>query len=187
MTAEERYDFLLDPDPSPKPDQPGADMADVFRLLLRYGLDPNAVSEGETLLDSILYCCNGYASADTVQVLLDYGADPLLKPEHEESVFASLDFDVVFDSFEQYNRRCYDAMIHCWFVLIAHMKNRYEGEDIVTVYRHPRTDNELPPFQIEHLKDHRNYGWCLTNVPGRGSDWSLHIFDRRTGWEVARL
>lgn len=27
----------------------------------------------------------------------------------------------------------------------------------------------------------------LSHVPGHGTEWSLHIFDRQTLWEVARL
>ena len=187
LSEEERYDLMLNPDPSPDFDKPGADMTDVYLLLLRYGLDPNAVYEGETLLDSVIDCCNGYSAADTVQVLLDHGADPVFKPEGEETVFERLDFDIIFGAFNQSKRRFYDSWIHCWFVLIAFLHNEYKGKEIVSVYSRQLCDCELSDFKIEDLKEHRNYGFCLTNVPGNGENWSLHIFDRRTGWEVARL
>ena len=187
LSEEERYDIMLNPDPSPDPDKPGADMTDVYLLLLRYGLDPNAVYDGEMLLGCVVDCCNGYAAADTVQVLLDHGADPLFKPEGDESVFEDLDFDIMFDAFNQSKRRFYDSRVHCWLVLIAFLHNEYQGKEIVTVYSKQRCDCELPDFKIEDLKEHRNYGFCLTNVSGRGENWSLHIFDKRTGWEVARL
>ena len=187
LSKEERFKLLHNPDPSLDTRFPGADMPEVFLLLLRYGLDPNAVFEGETLIDSVVGCCNGYAAADTVQVLLDHGADPLLKQEGEETAYEALEFDIIFGAFNQSKRRFYDSWIHCWLVLIAHLHNEHNGKEIVTVYSRQRCDCELPDFKIEDFKNHRNYGFCLTNVPGNGENWSLHIFDRRTGWEVARL
>ena len=60
LSKEERFKLLHNPDPSLDTRFPGADMPEVFLLLLRYGLDPNAVFEGETLIDSVVGCCNGY-------------------------------------------------------------------------------------------------------------------------------
>ena len=46
---------------------------------------------------------------------------------------------------------------------------------------------ESSPFDPALLKEHQNYTFGISNVPGRGENWSLHIFDRRTFFEVARL
>ena len=187
LTPEESYCFYLNPDRTPDPSVPGADMPEIFRLLLRYGLNPNAVFEGETVLSNVVYCRNGYAAADTVQVLLDHGADPLLLTEDLESDFDHLDIDIYFDSLEQKSRPSYDSMIHCWLVMIAHLHNRYKDREIITVYNNRPGPCDLPPFRVEDFREHRNYGYCLTRVHSEEKNWSLHIFDRRTGWEVARL
>ena len=39
---------------------------------------------------------------------------------------------------------------------------------------------------IEDLKRHRNYYFGLTNIRALKHSRSLHIFDKRTQWEVAR-
>ncbi len=187
VSDQRRTELMLDSDPSPDPGFPGADMKEAFALLLRYGLDPNAVSRRETLIGAVVNCCNGYAAADTLRLLLDHGADPLLKPEDDESPYADLEFDIIFGSVNQSKRRYYDSWVHCWLVLIAHLNNEFDGREIVTVCGKQRCDCPLPDFKVGDLREHENYGWCLTNVPGNGENWSLHIFDRRSGWEVARL
>ena len=187
LTPDESYYYFLNPNRTPDPSIPGADMPEIFRLLLRYGMNPNAVFEGETVLSNVLYCRNGYAAADTVQILLDHGADPLLLTEDLESEFDHLDVDIYYDSIELKNRPTYDSMIHCWLVMIAHLHNLYKGREIITVYNDRPGECDLPPFQVEDFREHRNYGYCLTRVHSKEKNWSLHIFDRRTGWEVARL
>lgn len=53
-------------------------MPQVFDLLLKYGLDPNAVCEGETVLSSVSSVYNEYIAADTMALLMEYGGNPNL-------------------------------------------------------------------------------------------------------------
>ena len=161
-------------------------MPEVFRLLLKYGLNPNAICEGETVLESVTLVYNGYTAADTVALLIEHGGDPTLEIDGE-CLLEQIDFNVMFDAVEQANRTFYDATVHCWLVLLGYTGNQHRGRELVSVFRKRRGECDLDDFKISDLKDHRNYTVAITNVPGRGEDWSLHIIDKRTFWEVARL
>ena len=50
-----------------------SNMPQVFDLLLKYGLDPNAVCEGETVLSSVSSVYNEYIAADTLALLMEHG------------------------------------------------------------------------------------------------------------------
>lgn len=51
-----------------------SNMPQVFDLLLEYGLDPNAVCEGETVLSSVSSVYNEYIAADTLALRMEHGA-----------------------------------------------------------------------------------------------------------------
>lgn len=46
---------------------------------------------------------------------------------------------------------------------------------------------EQTMFEIEKLRNHEDYTFGLSHVESKGEPWSLHIFDKKTMWEVARL
>lgn len=159
-------------------------MLPVFELLLKYGLDPNAICDGESLMSAVAYVFNEYTAADTLALLLKHGGNPKIF-DSEESLLDKIDFDVVFGSYEQYNRAVYDSWVHCWFVLLGYSENESHGEPLVTVFEDQPC--EFGKFEISDLINHRNYTFGISNVPERGEKWSLHIFDKRTHFEVARL
>ena len=163
------------------PNMLSSNMPQVFGLLLKYGLDPNAVCEGETVLSSVSGVYNEYIAADTMALLMEHGGNPSLAVSGE-SLSDRIDFDLVFGAFEQENRRIYDSVVHCWFVLLG-----YRADTSLDLFARRRLECRLPAFRLEDLKDHRNYYYGLSNVHSRGEDWSLHIFDKRTRWEVVRL
>ena len=163
------------------PNMLSSNMPQVFELLLKYGLDPNAVCEGETVLSSVSGVYNEYIAADTMALLMEHGGNPSLAVSGE-SLSDRIDFDLMFGAFEQENRRIYDSVVHCWFVLLG-----YRADASLDLFARRRLECRLPAFRLEDLKDHRNYYYGLSNVHSRGEDWSLHIFDKRTRWEVVRL
>ena len=158
-------------------------LLEIVKLLLEYGLDPNAVVDGTCILEQVRFVENEYIAADTLALLLEHGGNIHLKADGE-SVFGEIDFDVIFDALNQYDRRRYDSLVHCWFVWLGYGAQPENGTTAVDVYRDFNT-GEL--FDISKLKNHRNYTFGLSHVPGRGESWSLHIFDKETMWEVARL
>lgn len=156
---------------------------EVVELLLQYGLDPNAVYDDTNIMYELKYVDNEYIGADTLALLFENGGRLDLVVDGE-AIFDNIGFDVIFDSIEQYDRRRYDALVHCWLVYLGYGAahgNRIPAVDVFKVY----DSEEL--FDLKELKNHRNFTFGLSYVDGRGEKWSLHIFDRRTRWEVARL
>lgn len=161
-----------------------SNMLQIFDLLLKYGLDPNAVCDGETILSCVSTVYNEYVAADTMALLIEHIEDPNVV--NGEYLFDEIDFEVMFDAFEQKNRRVYDSIVHCWFVLIGYGIG-IDNDKKLNVFARRRLECNLPEFNLEDLKYHRNYYYGLSNIYERGEDWSLHIFDKRTRWEVARV
>lgn len=161
-------------------------MPQIIGLLLKYGLDPNASCDSDNIMAEVKFVVNGYAAADTLAILLEHGGRIDLVFDGS-SLAGDLNFDVIFDAFNQRDRRAYDSLVHCWFVMLAYADNIIKGKEAVTVFGKQRCDTEIGDFRITDLKQHRNYCFGLSNVSERGEDWSLHIFDKRTRWEVARL
>ena len=159
----------------------------LVELLLQYGLDPNAVFDSYNIMQSLQSVDNEYVGADTLRLLLEHGGDPFLEVDGE-SLFEDVDFGVMFDSVNQEDRSFYDSQVHIWFVYLGFGATLPNGKRPVDVL--PERDEELSvtgEFEIKKLRNHRNYTFGLSHVPNRGESWSLHIFDKRTMWEVARL
>ena len=174
----------------PVPDSYSANMLQVFKLLLKYGLDPNAVCEdkcgSDTVLSCVEYVSNEYVAADTLALLIEHGGDPY-KNVSDESLFEEVNFDVFFGAFNMEDRSIYDSIVHCWFVLLGYSDKAGNSKDLLTAFGKRQCDCDLEDFRISDLRQHRNYTFGISNVPGRGENWSLHIFDKRTRWEVARF
>ena len=174
----------------PVPDSYSANMLQVFKLLLKYGLDPNAVCEdkcgSDTVLSCVEYVSNEYVAADTLALLIEHGGDPY-KNVSDESLFEEVNFDVFFGAFNMEDRSIYDSIVHCWFVLLGYSDKAGNSKDLLTAFGKRQCDCDLEDFRISDLRQHRNYTFGISNVPSRGENWSLHIFDKRTRWEVARF
>lgn len=170
------------------PNQHSTYLYEIMELLLEFGFDPNAVFDGDNAMFWLPLVDNEYVGADTLNLLLEHGGNPNLIVDNE-SVFEALDFAVIFDAFNQEDRRKYDAAVHCWFVYLGHGAKTKKEELPVTVFENSAMyrDYGWDKFKISDLKDHRNFDFCLTYVEGRGEKWSMHIYDKRTRWEVARL
>ena len=157
---------------------------EVIELLLDFGLNPCAEIDESNLMDRLPHVVNEYVSADTLALLFEHGADPQLKIRDGESVFSELNFEVTFAAIEQYDRRRYDALVHCWLVFIGYGARLVDGSLPIDFFIPHETDF---PFKAEDFRNHRNYIFGLTHMKNRGENWLLNIFDKRTLWEVARL
>lgn len=148
----------------------------VMGLLLRHGLDPKEKRDGYELLSALLFVEHEYAAADTLGLLLEHGADPNYKPNDDEGAFEMLDFDIWFGALEQYKRQTYDAWLHSWMVFIG-----WDATIPVKVFREYDSE-EL--FDLRKLRQHRNY-YCGLSFEGK--EICVHIYDKETMWEVARM
>ncbi len=159
---------------------------DVMEYLLQYGLDPNYTKEGNwSLLEQICHITNGYVAADTLRLLLEHGGDPNL-PTDDGTVFDNIDFDIGFDAIELYDRRSYDSLVHCWMILIGYGGTPSNGTTPLDTFKERGIDNSRK-FDLSNLKNHQNYIFGLSTIENRGDVPTIHIFDKRSYWEVARL
>lgn len=168
----------------PIPNLHSSHFYEVIEMLLEFGLDPNVEIDETNLLDELPHIVNEYVGADTLALLFEHGADPFLKLSCGESVFLTLDFDVAFDAIEQYDRRRYEALVHSWLVFVGYGARLEDGRLPMELFIPRESDFH---FEISDFKQHRNYYVGLSHVRSQGESWSLHVFDRRTMWEVARF
>lgn len=165
------------------PNQHSAFLREIIGLLLDFGLDAGFEADETNLLDELPHIVNEYVGADTLALLFEHGADPMLTIRDGESVFSKLDFCVAFDAIEQYDRRRYDALLHSWLVFLGYGARREDGSLPLELFVPRGSDFS---FDITDFRQHRNYIFGLSHVRWQGESWALHIFDKRTMWEVAR-
>lgn len=156
---------------------------EVIKLFLEHGMDPNTVVENDSILDVVRYIRNEYIAADTLALLFEHGADVNLQVNGSR-VFHDIDFDILFDAFNQNDRRYYDSLVHCWFVWLGYGARLDNGESGLELFKEFNTGKE---FDLAKLKNHRDYTFGLSHVACHNENWSLHIFEKQTLWEVARL
>ena len=177
----EEFDYYWR-EPDAVPEQHSFYLYEVFELLLSFGLNPSHTVAGDYgIMDYIFHIVNGYVAADTLKLLLDHGGNPQLISDGE-NMFDQVCFDVDFDAVEQTDRRRYDSLVHCWMVLLAYGGVATDEGGTIEVFTE-YSDNIKVKFDMKKLKEHRNYYAGITHGPHR----SIHIFDKRTYWEVARF
>ena len=126
-------------------------------------------------MDSLLFIDNEYIAADTMLLLLEHGGDPNLQVDGE-TIYQSVAFEIWYGSDEQEIRWRYDSWVHLWMVLLAY-GGKAKNTKLFKEYGVPNT------FDLCKLKEHRNYfvGLSIDN-----KEHVVHIYDKRTLWEVAR-
>lgn len=157
---------------------------DVTELLLDFGLDPNAIFWASgydyyNIMDALMYVDNEYVAADTMALLMEHGGNPNLHIDGE-TLYEQADFEVWFGAIEQRIRWRHDAWVHIWMVLTGYGGKINGRDDLITRFREYGSGE---PFHLEKLRNHRNYyyGYSYEN-----KESILHIYDRKTLWEVAR-
>ena len=156
---------------------------DVIKFLLPHGVDANAVFgttyDQYNLMNSLFFVDNEYVAADTLLLLLENGGNPNLIVDGE-SIYDQAAFEVWLGSVEQPIRWRYDAWMHLWFVLLSYCENT-DGKDLGIQLFREYDKNEI--FNLKKLRDHRNFYYGLSD---EGDRRIVHIYDRKTFWEVAR-
>lgn len=159
----------------------GSNLPELIQLFCNYGLRPNAVygeaNDRQNLLYTLSAVDAGYAAADAMRILLECGGDPNLMLD-DESVFDSLDFEIVFGAVEQEDRRVYDDFVHTWLVLIGY-GGRIHGKKCPVEMR-----GNCEP---EIFQKHENFDFCLDFQSDYSDGWRMSIFDRNSKAVVAVL
>ena len=76
----------------------------IIDLLLKYGLDPNANCNDDNIMSAVKFVVNEYVAADTLALLLEHGGKTSLDVDGFD-LAGDLDFDTMFDAFNQRDRR----------------------------------------------------------------------------------
>ena len=154
-------------------------LIESLKQLLQFGLDPNlSVGEYEdNVMWDLQYVDAPNVGASAMRLLLENGADPnLILPSEGESVFDDLAFKVSYDCYSHE----YFFMVQCWLVLMAFGGCWRDGSIPLTM---------LNGHQVGIFKEFEYYDYkieMLPQEPGYYGCWIMHIFDTRTGEEVAR-
>lgn len=190
--SEELFDERLDEnndtrkfmEPVIVPGLHSAYLYEIVSLLLEFGLDPNAVYDGKNIMRELKYVDNEYLGADTLALLLEHGGRADLTVDGETNL-DNIDFDIIFGAYNQRDRRSYDAMVHSWFVYIGYGGKPENGTVPLNVLEKGAMYEEygIKKFELSDLKSHRNFTFGLAHFSGRGENWSLCIFDKRTRWQ----
>lgn len=165
------------------PELHSAYIYDVVKLLLQFGLDPNAVYIVEynhyNIMNLVVHIDHGYLAADTMNLLLENGGDPNLAVEIE-TIYEYVADDVWFGAIEQENRWRYDSWIHLWMVLLAYGGKPRGKKCPLEVFR---AYDSTSLFDVNKLKNHRDYYYGISK---ENYEPVIHIYDKKTLWEVAR-
>lgn len=159
---------------------------DVIKLLLEYGLNPNAVLTTEwghyNIMKEVHFIDNEYLAADVLALLLEHGGDPNLTIDGE-TLLDDMVFDIWFGSVEQEIRWRYDAWVHRWMVIVGYGGTCSEITDWPKLFKgYDENGCYGKLFDIAQLKNHRNFYFGLSFEDGART---LHIYDKRTFWKVA--
>ena len=179
--AENIFGFYFYEPPELKEGLHSTYLLDVMKLLYRYGMDPCMEFKGSNVLGYLPHIPNEYVGADTLAYLFENGVDPKYITKEEGSLFDLIDFDVVYDMYEQYSRRRYDHLVHSWLVFIGYGALDGNKKNLVTFFYSGDYDEYIKLF-----RKHRNFTFGITNIPSRGDRYSISIFDR-SYFEVARV
>lgn len=165
------------------PELHSAYIYDIVKLLLRYGMDPNTVYIVEynhyNIMNLVVHIDHGYLAADTMGLLLENGGDPNLAVEIE-TIYEYVADDVWFGAIEQEIRWRYDSWVHLWMVLLAYGGKPRGKKCPLEVFREY---DSTSLFDVKKLKNHRDY---IYGISKENYEPVIHIFDKKTLWEVAK-
>ncbi len=169
----------------PLDERPSAFLYDVMEFYLRNNLDPNFKTKRESLMHHLCKVVNGYLAADTLKLLLENGGDTNVL-SGTKTLFETIDsylhqkinsFDLAY-----VESPGFQSVVHCWFVLLGfggHSKN----SDTLPLTRLYKDGDTL--FQLEKLKNHRNYAINFGKSFTQGNSHCCRIYDIRSGKDVA--
>ena len=156
-------------------------LPEIITMLLDFGMDPNEIDSGNSYPRNIMHLLQhvqykDYA-AQCVKLLLEHGGDPNLDLD-EGPLCAICEGDVIFDVME--GQHLLEAEIPYWYVLMGYGGLANDNRTPVDMIG----DNKLEIF-----KDYEKYDYRIEyqEKSNRKYTWTLYIFEKETGIDVATL
>jgi hypothetical protein len=163
-----------------KPSPYDAGICSIIKLLLPYGLDPDAVIYGHNIMWDLRYIRTPYVSADALCLLLAAEGNPDLNVVGSGNLIEQTCFDVWHGTVGQMDRVAFDCLVHYWMVLMGYYADKkpddYPLEACPFVGQYP--------FDPGNLKNHEDYFFGLALAEKDQS--MIHVFNKKSFWEVAR-
>lgn len=150
----------------------------LFDVFIKHGLDANMVFTEDSEYDNIMWelrnLQNGDIGPTVLRNLLQKGGDPNIKIDGL-SFFEYVDHDVLFDVEEQEDKRLFDIQFRFWLVLMGF--GGYINDHQCPVKMAEGHDQSI-------FKDFEKFDY---RIEYGQSDWTMRIFCKETGAEVATL
>ncbi len=166
---------------------------EVMDMLLEFGLDPNYYESGDSsyfLMDRVTCISNGFVAPDTLALLIEHGgnSDTIVDGWNlYDHVYNNLSFSICCDDDDRRTHWYNLSLAHCWFVLLGYGCCGSHDNGNPLEFRIRDCNGKDGYFDLENLRNHRNYTLAMTHADADGGLTGLSIIDKRNCWEVARL
>ena len=155
-------------------------LLEAIRILLDYGLDPNASMDQESINSNIMYSMlfveNGYQAADAAKLMLEHGGNPnIVIAEEDMPAFMMWDF-WYFLGGDVESRYIADSVVHYIMVYLGFGAKWRNGDEIIKTFG---------DFKVSDFIDHRKYYYGIVRSETEETLW-VSFFEKATNREVAR-
>lgn len=150
----------------------------LMELLLKHGMDPNAVVEGNNVMEKITFVRGGYIAADIMRLFMEHGGKANLMLEYE-TLFDMVDFDVYYMPIEFDEEELPDAFLyitHIWLVLLGY-GGCFENGGVPVVM--------ADGYTIDIFKEHEKFE--VGYKADEKGNWGMSVYEKATDRIVARM
>lgn len=152
-------------------------LIDSLKLLVEYGFDPNVNNStyDDTAMFGLIYVDMPNVGASALRYLLENGANPNFGDNFvkTDNLFNYLTASIAFDKYD------FAYKVQCWLVLMAYGASYTDGTIPLEM---------LNGNKIEIFKNFERFDYKIEHYPENSccGKWTMHIFNKETGEEVAR-
>ncbi len=150
----------------------------LMELFLKHGMDPNAVVEGNNVMEQIALVRGGYIAADIMRLFMEHGGKADLMLEYE-TLFDMVDFDVYYMPIAFDEEELPDAFLyitHIWLVLLGYGGCFANGKVPIVME---------DGYSIEILREHEKFE--VGYKADENNHWSMSVYEKATDKIVARM
>lgn len=150
----------------------------LMELLLKHGMDPNAVVKGNNVMAQITFVRGGYIAADIMRLFMEYDGKANLMLEYE-TLFDMVDFDVYYMPLEFDEEELPEAFLyitHIWLVLLGYGGCFKDGTVPIEM---------CDGYTIDIFKEHEKFE--VGYKADENNKWSMSVYEKATGKIVARM
>jgi hypothetical protein len=149
-----------------------------LKLLLKHGMDPNYIYEGENVLWNIKYIDFQDVGPSAMRLLLEHGGDPNLK-DPEGSSQSLLDAIITSVEYDEFTHE-FAYVVKCMLVLLAFGAPGEDDDALLTMKE---------GYDVTIFKRFEKYFYEIEALPRPSYPcygyWRMHLYEKETNIEVA--